>query len=202
MTLALRYPAVHRMKRKFWLISDTHFFHKKILTYTGKDGSRIRSDFSSLEEMHAVMLERWNATVKTGHRVYHLGDVFMEDLSGFKTLFPKFTGQKSLITGNHDDQKTILQGGWFRKSEVIRKFPEYGLYFSHIPQHESSLTWKGNVLLNVHGHIHEKPSPPGPYHNVSVERINYTPVDLEEVIELRDQMLGTIVRPSLSAAEE
>jgi calcineurin-like phosphoesterase family protein len=38
----------------------------------------------------------------------------------------------------------------------------------------------GRALGNAHGHIHEKPSPPGPYLNVSVESINYTPISLEE----------------------
>jgi hypothetical protein len=31
------------------------------------------------------------------------------------------------------------------------------------------------------GHIHQNPSPEGPYRNVCVEQINYTPVNIEEL---------------------
>ena len=37
-------------------------------------------------------------------------------------------------------------------------------------------------LLNVHGHIHSNPSPEGPYKCVCVEQINYTPVNIEDLL--------------------
>ena len=36
-------------------------------------------------------------------------------------------------------------------------------------------------ILNVHGHIHTNACPPGPYKCVSVEQINFTPLDVEEI---------------------
>lgn len=36
-------------------------------------------------------------------------------------------------------------------------------------------------LLNVHGHIHEKASPTVDHRNVSVEQINYRPINIEEL---------------------
>jgi calcineurin-like phosphoesterase family protein len=58
-------------------------------------------------------------------------------------------------------------------------FPEFGLLLTHVPIHESTLEHK--KLLNVHGHIHEKKSPSKNHKNVSVEQINYTPINIEEL---------------------
>ena len=93
--------------------------------------------------------------------------------------------------GNHDDIKFLAGGGFFAKVGMWRMFPEFGLMLSHVPLHESSLLrhvdktqgWPNGceTLLNVHGHIHQNASPPGPYRNVSVEAIDYTPVNIEEL---------------------
>lgn len=37
--------------------------------------------------------------------------------------------------------------------------------------------------LNVHGHIHQNPSPTSRHFNASVERIDYRPVLLKQVID-------------------
>ena len=109
----------------------------------------------------------------------------------FKKLWPKLTGSKRLIVGNHDDIKFLSSGGFFQKVQMWRMFPEFGLMLSHVPLHPSSL-FRGapdksfaehppNQMLNVHGHIHQNPSPEGPYKCVCVEQTNYTPVNIEEL---------------------
>ena len=65
-----------------------------------------------------------------------------------------------------------------------RQIPEYNLVLSHVPLHNSSLNhWGeyGESALNVHGHIHQKPSPSEDHFCVSVEQTNYMPVDLESL---------------------
>ena len=76
-----------------------------------------------------------------------------------------------------------------------RMFPEFGLLLTHVPVHPSNLRVyavegeheEGDVgtvqktFLNVHGHIHQNPSPEGPYRNMSVEAIDYTPVNIEDL---------------------
>jgi calcineurin-like phosphoesterase family protein len=61
-----------------------------------------------------------------------------------------------------------------------------GLLFTHTPQHPSTLAeshrFGDKPLLNVHGHIHTNPSPDGPFKCVSVEQINFTPVDIEDLV--------------------
>lgn len=168
------------MSRNIWVTSDTHFNHENILNFKDSKGNPVRP-FGSVKEMNEVMVENWNSVVKPGDKVYHLGDVFFGLKDEFKKLWPKLNGSKRLIVGNHDDIKFLSSGGFFQKASMWRVFSEFGLLLTHTPQHQSALTGKRNGLLNVHGHIHQNPSPDGPYKCVCVEQTNYTPVNLEEL---------------------
>jgi calcineurin-like phosphoesterase family protein len=177
--------------KDIYVISDTHFLHENILSFKDSaTGKLVRGDkFSSVDEMDEYMIDKWNSVVKPGDRVYHLGDVFMGDQEKFKKLFPKLAGQKRLIVGNHDDIKFLSSGGFFKKVYMWRMFPEFNILMSHVPLHESSLLrlpGRGGkypddcvTMYNCHGHIHQNSSPPGPYKNLSVEAIDYTPVHIE-----------------------
>ena len=145
---------------------------------------KVRPEFDTVEEMNECMIERWNSVVKQGDIVYHLGDVVIGNKEGFKSLWTKLNGSKRLIVGNHDDVKFLSSGGFFKKVLMWRMFPEFGLLMSHVPLHESAL-WRGKgtdkQMVNIHGHIHQNPSPEGPYKCVCVEQTNYTPVNIEEL---------------------
>lgn len=180
------------MSKDIWLVSDTHFRHENILKFKDNTDKLVRGDrFSSIDEMDEHMIERWNSVVKQGDIVYHLGDVVMGDKEWFKKNWPRVNGSKRLIVGNHDDIPFLAVGGFFKKVSMWRMFPEFGLMLSHVPLHQSGLLrlasregkWPQDceTLLNVHGHIHQNASPEGPYKNVSVEAIDYTPVNIEEI---------------------
>lgn len=160
-----------------WLISDTHFGHENILKYSDRP-------FSSVEEVDEVMVERWNSVVKQGDKVYHLGDVFFGPKENFQKLWGRLNGAKRLVVGNHDDIKYLSAGGFFKKVYMWRVFTEHNLLLTHVPIHEASIHERIVVAggVNVHGHIHEKPSPTGPYKCVCVEQTNYYPVNIEEVL--------------------
>lgn len=176
------------MTKNIWIISDTHFGHENIIKYCNRP-------FANAKEMDEKLLDNWNSVVKPGDKVYHLGDVFMGDKENFKKLWPKLNGSKRLIVGNHDDIKFLSSGGFFHKVMMWRMFPEFGLLLTHVPVHPSNkniLVKEGSYkegdvgterksLLNVHGHIHQNPSPDETYKNVSVEQINYTPINIEEL---------------------
>jgi calcineurin-like phosphoesterase family protein len=95
-----------------------------------------------------------------------------------------------LIVGNHDDIKWIAQNELFTKISMWRQFTEFGLLLSHVPLDPSGLInyrYKAEdptdnpMLLNVHGHIHQNPSPTTDHRCVCVEHINYTPIHIEEL---------------------
>lgn len=171
------------MARNIWVISDTHFGHDNIIKYCGRP-------FSNSEEMDEALLENWNSVVRPGDKVYHLGDVYFgqrkrKGEEHWGSFFSKLAGSKRLILGNHDDGKDKNLQNTFQKISMWRMFPEFGLLLTHVPVHLSALMKKdrekNRELTNVHGHIHQNKSPEGPYKNVSVEMIDYTPVNIEDL---------------------
>lgn len=158
------------MSRNIFVISDTHFGHDNIIKYCNRP-------FESHKDMDDFILTKWNETVKDNDIVYHLGDVYIGKRPEF---LRHLKGRKRLILGNHDNGKDQLLGNVFEKITVWRMFPEFGVLLTHVPVHESSLNPE-KCPINVHGHIHDKESPSKNHINVSCERINYTPVNIEEV---------------------
>jgi len=155
--------------RNIWIISDTHFGHENIIKYCNRP-------FSSVDEMNHIMVENWNKVVKDEDIVYHLGDVYFKNNSMLSAL----KGRKRLILGNHDSGLDQSLRNNFQKILVWRQFPEFGLLLTHVPVHPFSLSEKWPV--NVHGHIHNNEKSYGnQYKNVSVEVINYTPINIEEL---------------------
>ena len=161
-----------------WLISDTHFNHRNILTFKDDDGNLIRPNFTNVHDMDEHMVECWNSVVKDGDIVYHLGDVYFGELG---QLLNRCRGRKRLILGNHDAGKDQHLLRSFSKIQMWRMFPEFGLLLTHVPVHPSSLERKDFTLRNVHGHLHQRKIDDTRYTNVSVECINYTPVNIEEL---------------------
>lgn len=167
-----------------WFIGDTHFGHEKIIEY-----EQTFRPFSCLEDMHEAMVERWNAVVRKHDIVWHLGDfAFGKDNVA---IAGRLAGQKRLILGNHDT---------YPMAEYLKYFNKvYGAYYweryllTHVPVHPANLN--GRADYNIHGHLHhvnvmlfDKKRQKGDewvvdkrYVNVSVEQINLTPINAQEI---------------------
>ena len=179
------------MSKDIWLISDTHFGHANILNFTDSGtGELIRgSRFDSVEDMNETMIRNWNSVVKPDDTVYHLGDVFFGNKDKFQSLWSRLMGRKRLILGNHDDARFFIKYGLVEKVTVWKELHEYGLLLSHIPLDPSGLLRHRHnnygeakdMLLNIHGHIHQNPSPTEHHRCVCVEQIDYTPINIEEL---------------------
>lgn len=166
------------MSTRVWVISDTHFGHANMLTFVRSDGTPVRPGFATVQDIDAHMIERWNAVVRPQDHVYHLGDVALAIPSQAAAFIIKsLNGRKRLVRGNHDRYSTnqyVRMG--FEEIHGLRMLGD--VWLTHAPIHPESM---GKCLGNIHGHIHAKPSPAGPYFNVSVEVVNYTPVDVDEI---------------------
>src|SRR5690606_39140538 len=165
-----------------WLISDTHFGHENIIKYCDRP-------FKNIDHMDEEMIERWNSVVQPGDKVYHLGDVYMGSGDRAWKILRRLHGKKRLIVGNHDNLRSKVLFDNFQKIYMWRVFKEFGLLLTHVPVHPSNISEIGkkndgtpyHKLTNIHGHIHNNPSPEGNYRCVCVEQINYTPVNIEEL---------------------
>lgn len=165
--------------------SDHHFGHANILTFKREDGTPLR-DFKDIDHMNEHIIKCHNEVVKPNDKVYFLGDVVMSRKNSALKILERLNGEKILIKGNHDqcDAKAYLE--YFKDIRGSHQFE--GLIMTHIPIHPESLARWG---LNVHGHLHSNvvkmalsQIPDKRYFNVSMERINYTPISLEEVKKL------------------
>lgn len=172
---------------QIFLISDTHFFHENMYKFVGFDGvTRTRSKFASAAEGDEYMIAAWNAVVAPEDHVWHLGDLTMERSSAqlwrIVKVMKSLNGHKRLILGNHDhyDVRAYRDMG-FEKVKGSHRYE--GLVYSHIPLHPEAIS-SPKILANVHGHIHDRPSPAGKYVNVSVEQIGYQPIPIEDVMKL------------------
>lgn len=160
---------------KIFLISDTHFGHSGVCRFLRDDGTKLRPWDNPLE-MDEALVDNWNRVVSPFDKVYHLGDVVINKKE-LDTLY-RLNGKKVLIKGNHDI---------FKLADYSKHFYDIRGYhildnmlLAHIPIHPESLErWKAQI----HGHLHANTLKDKRYINVSVEQINYTPIDFEELRE-------------------
>jgi Predicted phosphoesterase or phosphohydrolase len=163
-----------------FLISDTHFGHRNVLNFEKEDGTKLRN-FSSTEEMDETLITNWNSVVRKEDKIYHLGDVVFRNPTYLDQVFSRLNGIKVLVKGNHDIYKLYQYSKWFKDIRGSHILDRYIL--THIPIHPESLSrWEGNI----HGHLHHQTLDDPRYYNVSVERINYTPIALEEIKDFYD----------------
>jgi calcineurin-like phosphoesterase family protein len=175
--------------RDIFIISDTHFGHENILRFTDShSGQRIRPQWENVDEMDEHMIAQWNSVVQDQDIVYHLGDVYLGGNRGVKVL-PRLRGRKRLILGNHDNGKDQNLLKHFEKITMWRMFPEFGVLLTHVPVHASAFDYKD--LKCVHGHIHQKivmaecgSVADTRYVNVCVEKTDYTPINIEDVLKI------------------
>ena len=157
-----------------FIISDTHFGHDRIYTFLGVDGAPVRPMISAAEG-DAVMIERWNQTVRPDDEVWHLGDVAWS-LTALRVL-DRLNGVKHLILGNHDSFELAVYSEHFASVQAAAVIE--GALLTHYPVHDSQFAFH---RLNLHGHIHERVIDDPRYVNLSVERTGYRPVLLEEAL--------------------
>jgi calcineurin-like phosphoesterase family protein len=167
------------MTATIFFIGDTHFGHENSWkVFKDASGENPLRPFTSTEEMDETMVVNWNRVVRPQDHVYHLGDVVIAKHN--LPILARLSGHKRLLLGNHDI---------FPIEEYLKYFEKVGAYrvldniiFSHIPIRKEQINqrWIGNAHGHLHGNEIEDPS----YLNLSVEKINFTPVALEEVKEM------------------
>lgn len=128
-----------------WYTSDHHFGHHNIIKYCNR-----YKWVQTVEEMDALLVQRWNEVVGPHDTVWHLGDVFFKNYEATS----KLKGRKNLIVGNHDyKHKDFLRNNnWNVQSEAIYIDHENKLVMCHYP----ILDWphKFQNYIHLHGHSH------------------------------------------------
>ena len=164
---------------KEWFIADPHFGHANIMKYE-------KRPFIDTEHMDNTIIENYNKVVSEDDIVFWLGDMFfcksdrMEYISNWVSK-----GRNILIRGNHDKGVSdckFKRLGFLPNRMLLWK----GLLLTHEPVSEDNMNHLASVGVkkNVHGHVHSEIEgfDKSKYFCVSVENINYTPIDLVRVL--------------------
>lgn len=125
-----------------WIITDTHFNHKDIITEFG---------FRPVG-FEEIILKNIKKTVSKNDLLIHLGDFsFGDDAYWQKRFNDEIDCVKWFILGNHDKHSMVwyFKFGWYFVGETF-SLNMYGhkILFSHEPQIDSGYT------INIHGHFH------------------------------------------------
>lgn len=168
---------------KTWVYSDPHFYHKNIVKFTNYDGSPVRP-WDDAEVMTEEMIEWYNELVSDEDRVYILGDIAFTPAT-MRASVSRLKGRKVLVPGNHDPAKMRKYFDLF--DDVRGYIVKPGFIMSHIPIHPSCM---GRWQLNIHGHLHNNEVMHGDgvdprYYNVCVERTNFRPKSLDDILKER-----------------
>lgn len=167
----------------YWLISDTHFGHDKMIDLCGRP-----KDFS--EDLLASL----HCDIGSSDILIHLGDVCIGKDQYWHDRLMKNCGafRKWLVLGNHDSKSNswYLTHGWdFVSYSVNLQLFGKSILFSHIPKEDNGYD------LNIHGHFHNSE-----HHNqepeliaiknekqilIAVENTKYRVVNLKTIIEER-----------------
>ena len=162
---------------KTFFLADTHFGHEAIIAYE-------RRPYSTVEEMDKALIDNWNSVVSKQDKVYLLGDLSFYNNEKTGGIVRQLRGIKYLVLGNHDKQnvKIYYDMGFHRVYDYPIILDGFWM-LSHSPIYTNA----NMPYANIFGHVHA--SKQYTHYSdqsfcVSVERINYTPVDFEEIKRL------------------
>ncbi len=154
-----------------YIISDTHFYHDKIIKYENRP-------FKNVDEMHKKIILNWNSIVKKKDTIYHLGDFsWLCNIDKMKDLISKLNGYKILIKGNHDRGKSKTWWHTAGFNDVIDGSVILDNFY--ILSHEPVYLNDNMPYINLHGHLHNRKMENSQYINCSVELTDYKPISFE-----------------------
>lgn len=184
------------MTQRTLFIGDTHFNHKRI-------HEKFRTQFSSDDEHDNFIHNNIIEAADTNTSLWLMGDTFFNP-SGFWRLeaFRQKYQQVNIVLGNHCHNQLPRYALQFKNVNVYGVQQRYGLWLSHVPVPDYEL-YRGNC---IHGHMHSKgighfkewgndgyallphEQPfiqDARYFCVSCENVNYKPISLNTIKEIR-----------------
>lgn len=178
----------------YFFISDLHFGHQNIITYSQRP-------YKNVEEMNESIITNYNKIVKNNDIVFNLGDVSFQKYNDFKNTLRRLNGKINLILGNHD--RIILDNQEELIKEKLLNNVQHYLEFTYnkqlyIMSHFAFRTWnqshKGSIAL--YGHSHGSLPPYGKSVDVGIDckeiTSEYRPISLEELNEyMKDRSIAS-----------
>lgn len=142
-----------------------------------------RKNFASIEQHNETLIERWNARVQPGDRVYHLGDFALGQASAAAEIGRRLNGQIYLIRGNHEavaEHRLCRERFVWVKDYHSLRVGEQKIYLCHYAFRTWNCMHHGSWML--HGHSHGSlPELDHRSFDVGVDCWYFAPVSFEQV---------------------
>jgi len=162
---------------KYWIITDTHFGHRKMEEYCKRPSDFEARIFKGLK------------MIQPDDIVIHLGDFCIGDDVKWHNFWNSalYANKRILIRGNHDRKSSAwyYAHGWHAVCENLSlHYNKRYITFSHIPLENPQ-------NLNIHGHLHannnnfryeNEPELNKNHKLLAIELTDYKPVLLDKLI--------------------
>ena len=173
--------------------SDLHLCHDKDFVWQARG-------FTSVDEMNAEIIKRWNEVVYPDDDVYVLGDLILGNVEEGLKLIAKLNGYLHIIRGNHDtDTKASryleLPNVVSVEFATVYKYKKAIFWLSHYPtvtaNYDDDKPWAQHLVC-LFGHTHQvspfyeviKHAGENPYmYNVGMDAHNCTPISIEKIMD-------------------
>lgn len=140
-----------------WVISDSHYFHRRIVEF---EGMRAAWGLDSVS-MTDHMIKAWQSTVRDGDTVLHLGDFALGTRDQIAACRKALPGRIILVLGNHDRSAKAMRS--FGIDEVYTRYEFDVDGWGHVicRHNPSNFTLADATAANVllHGHLHSNKMP-------------------------------------------
>lgn len=164
-----------------YFTSDTHYGHHRVIEYS-------KRPFTSIEAMNEAMVDRWNAVVKPGDLVYHLGDFALCNVEQAVAIARRLRGQKYLIFGNHDKRlrkDLTFIGAWIWAKDLTQiQVGDQKITLCHYAMRTWASSHHGAWQLYGHSHGSLPENPRAKSTDVGVDCWSYAPVSYEALSEV------------------
>ena len=163
---------------KVFLTADMHFGHENIIKYESRP-------YANAEAMDDAIIKNWNKAVSKRDTVIVAGDVSFYGKEKTAEIVQQLYGKKILIKGNHDQRNNNwwLDVGFDEVSNYPIIYKEWFVIQHEPPTYYNDAT----PYFYVYGHVHGSEM----YRTltkqtacVCMERWDYTPVELQKIIDL------------------
>lgn len=170
--------------------ADLHLGHGNILRFCDRP-------FADIYEHDRVLGELWNSVVTPNDTVYVVGD-FAHKMHPrrMRQVFDGLRGEKHLVIGNHDNG-AVRALPWASVSDRVSiSVDGQRLLLDHYP----GRSWHGSNrdVIQLFGHTHGRLDDLWNAADVGVDRWNYMPVDLPQILA----RLADIPRPADDVGED
>jgi calcineurin-like phosphoesterase family protein len=189
-------PRQFSNKRKLFITSDEHYFHKNIIKYQNRP-------FDNLEVMNRALINNHNSVVGKDDHVIHIGDFSFGHKEEFCRVIRELNGHHYVMDGSHDKALAEYEEWGEKPTDVQMKLTVLPKLFEFtyngmkvVLCHYAMMTWwashynKGEMAsYHFFGHSHGRLTHPEGAIDIGVDTNNFYPYRIDDAMAILDKKI-------------